>query len=220
MLVQILLVAHIAVLGYWLGAELVINSTYRYVAFRADMPFVERGRLMDHVMDVDQHVRYGLALQAALGTALAALYGYVPGGTTTAIVAGVVGAAWLGFIEVVHARRSSAQGRRLAALDRGMRYVLLVLVLAIVAGMLGDAWPLPRWLRFKLACYAGVIACGVGIRVALLGHFRTWERMRREGVSEAGNAAIRRTYFSSTGILLLLLVFISAIVVLSIWKPA
>ena len=84
MLVQALLVAHIAVLGYWLGAELVINSTYRYVSWSGAMPFPERDRLMQHVMDVDQHVRYALILQAGLGAALAALLGHVPGGAPVA----------------------------------------------------------------------------------------------------------------------------------------
>jgi hypothetical protein len=220
MLVRALLVAHIAVLGYWLGAELVINSTYRYVAFGSGMPFAERGRLMEHVMDVDQHVRYGLALQAALGTALAALYGYVPGGMATGAVAGALGAAWLGFIEIVHWRRNRPDGRRLAAIDRAMRYVLLVLVLAIAAGMVGGGWPLPGWLRWKLACFAGVIACGVGIRLALMEHFRTWERMKQNGVSDETNAIIRRTYLRSTAVLVLLWVFIGAMVVASVWKPA
>lgn len=50
-----LLAAHIAVLGYWLGAELVINSTYRLVCFADDMPFAQRDQLMDHVMAIDQH---------------------------------------------------------------------------------------------------------------------------------------------------------------------
>ena len=39
MLLHVLLVIHIVVLGYWLGAELVINSTYRYVSYGSDMPF-------------------------------------------------------------------------------------------------------------------------------------------------------------------------------------
>ena len=67
MLYTSLLVAHIAVLGYWLGSELVINHTYRYVSWSAGMPFAERDRLMDHVMDVDQHVRYALVLQLRPG---------------------------------------------------------------------------------------------------------------------------------------------------------
>ena len=42
MLLTVLLVAHIAVLGYWLGSELVINSTYRYVSYGRHVPFAER----------------------------------------------------------------------------------------------------------------------------------------------------------------------------------
>ena len=80
MLQKTLLVAHIVVLGYWLGADLVINSTYRYVSWSHGMPFAERSRLMDHVMHVDQHVRYALVLQLALGISLAALNGYLPFG--------------------------------------------------------------------------------------------------------------------------------------------
>ena len=74
MLETVLLVAHIAVLGYWLGSEFVINSGYRYVCRAATLPFIERNKLMDHVLDVDQHVRYAFILQIGLGTSLAALY--------------------------------------------------------------------------------------------------------------------------------------------------
>ena len=44
-------------------------------------------------MDVDQHVRYALVLQATLGTILLALYGYVPGGATLAWLAAGLGIA-------------------------------------------------------------------------------------------------------------------------------
>jgi hypothetical protein len=57
------------------------------------LPFAERDRLMDHVMDVDQHVRYALVLQAGLGTMFAAAYGYFPGGTTLAWAAAVAALA-------------------------------------------------------------------------------------------------------------------------------
>ena len=80
MLIEALLAIHIAVLGYWLGSEFVINSEYRYVCRTPSLPFAERNKLMEHVLDVDQHVRYALVLQAVLGTILAALIGYIPGG--------------------------------------------------------------------------------------------------------------------------------------------
>ncbi|MCA3254243.1 MAG: hypothetical protein INF91_01340 [Alphaproteobacteria bacterium] len=217
---QALLAAHIAVLGYWLGSELVINSTYRYVSYADAMPFAERDRLMEHVMHVDQHVRYALVLQAALGTALAASYGYVPGGRTVATGALVVGALWLLYVEGVHRLRHSAAGQRLAAIDRASRYVLMALLLALAIGLVGGAWPMPLWLRWKLAAFAGVMASGVGIRFALIAHFRTWAIMRRDGVTPETNAIIRRTYVAATSVLVVLWLFIAVIVALSLWKPA
>lgn len=220
MLLQILLVAHIAVLGYWLGSELVINSTYRYVCYGSDIPFAERSRLMEHVMNVDQHVRYALVLQAGLGFTLAALYGYVPGGGTTAWTIGIVAFLWLAFVEITHRLRHSAAGKSLAAFDRWSRYPLMALLVAIALGLIGSGWNMPGWLHLKLALFAGVMACGVGIRVALMAHFRTWAVMAREGPNSETNAIIRKTYVRATCVLVLLWVFIAAIVAASVWKPA
>lgn len=220
MLLHILLVTHIAVLGYWLGSELVINSTYRYVSYGSDIPFDARDRLMDHVMHVDQHVRYALVLQAGLGFTLAVLYGYVPGGTGTAVAIGVFAAIWLGFVELVHRMRHRPRGKRLAAFDRRSRYVLLACLVAIALGVLGHDWNMPLWLRIKLGLFACVIASGVGIRLALIDHFRTWAVMAREGPSAATNAIIRRTYWRATGVLVMLWVFIATLVTVSVWKPS
>ena len=220
MIVAWLLAAHIAVLGYWLGSEFVINSTYRYVSFSDRMPFDERSRLMEHVMHVDQHVRYALVLQPTLGTAIAAMYGLVPGGETTAIVAGVLGALWFAFVEAVHRLRHSPVGKALGAIDRGSRYVLMAVLIAIATGLVGGDWPMPEWLRWKLALFACVMMCGVGIRIALISHFRTWAIMARDGPNDETNAIIKRTYFRATSVLLLLWVFITLIAILSVWKPA
>ncbi|WP_439469868.1 hypothetical protein [Blastomonas fulva] len=214
-----LLAAHIAVLGYWLGSELVINSTYRYVCRADGMAFPERDRLMDHVMHVDQHVRYALILQASLGTVLAARLGYVPGGDAVAVAAALTGLAWLAFVEVVHRLRHRPAAATLGAIDRGSRYFLMAVLVAIAAGLIGGAWPIPAWLRWKLALFAGVMMSGVGIRIALIAHFRTWTVMKRDGPTPATNAIIRRTYVRATSVLLLLWAFILAIVVLSVWKP-
>ncbi len=218
-MVQVLLVMHIAVLGYWLGSELVINSTYRYVAYGSDMPFAERSRLMEHVMHVDQHVRYALVLQVGLGFALAAYYGYLPGGEASALAAGLFAALWLGFVEVTHRARHSRLGARLGTIDRVSRYVLMALFVAIALGLIGGGWGMPFWLRVKLALFAGVMASGIGIRLALISHFRTWALMAEQGVTDERNAIIRRTYVKATSVLLVLWLFIIAIVAISIWKP-
>ncbi len=219
MLLQTLLAAHIAVLGYWLGSELVINSTYRRVAYGSQLPFQERTRWMDHVMNVDQHVRYALVLQAGLGFMLAALFGFIPGGRASAWAVAGVATLWLAFVELAHRLRGRPAGRWVAALDRRMRYLFIVLLLALSAGWIGATWPMPFWLRVKLALFAGVMACGVGIRLALLAHFRTWALMASEGPTPRTDATIRRVYVRATSVLALLWLFIAAIVWVSLWKP-
>lgn len=219
MLVKVLLVAHIGVLGYWLGSELVINSTYRFVSWSAGMPFAERSRLMDHVMDVDQHVRYALVLQAGLGTMLAALFGYLPGGAALAWAALAAMGGWLVLVEVTHRWRGQRAGQRLAAVDRGLRYLLIVALLLLAGGATAGRAALPAWLVWKLVAFSGVIACGLGIRYALMAFYRTWTEIAREGSSPAREQSIRRIYVQATSVLGLLWAFIAAIVALSVLRP-
>lgn len=220
MMISILLVTHIAVLGYWLGSELVINSTFRYISWASSLDYRERNRLMDHVMNVDQHVRYALVLQLGLGFALAALYGFVPGHTASAWTALALMAAWLIFVEVVHRKRSAPIGDTLAAIDRRSRYLLL-LALIVYGGMgLASMNTLPAWLSLKLLGFAGVISCGVGIRFALIHWFRVWLDIRDNGSSASNEQALRSAYTRATAVLIGLWVFIAGIVYLSVWKPA
>lgn len=219
MLETVLLVAHIAVLGYWLGSEFVINSGYRYVCRAASLPFDERNKLMDHVLDVDQHVRYALILQMGLGTALAALYGFIPGGTTTALTAGVIAAIWLAFVEFIHHNRKSATGARLSFIDRSIRYVLMVGLTIIGIGALMTDGDMPTWLAWKLILFAAVMASGVGIRISIIDFYRTWAKIKVDGSTPEHEKSIWHIYTYGTGILLGLWVLIAAIVVVSVWKP-
>lgn len=218
MLFNALLVAHIAVLGYWLGSELVINSTYRYVSWARSMPFPERDRLMDHVLDVDQHVRYALILQAGLGTALAALLGYLPGRQSLAVGALIAALGWLVLAEATHRLRKSPAGTKLAAVDRAIRYIALLALMSLSGGAIAGYLALPQWLAWKLGLFAGVIVCGLGIRWQIIRFFKAWRVIAADGSSDSLEHEIRRTYVAATSILGALWCFIAGIVILSIWK--
>lgn len=219
MTVHVLLVLHIVVLGYWLGSEFVINQTYRYVTLARDMDLAQRGHLMDHVMTVDQHVRYALILQLMLGFSLAALMGYLPGGGSMAAGAVALGLAWLVLVEWTHRRRKTPLGHQLARWDRVLRYMMMLALLALGVAVLSGSLSMPAWLGWKLLCFAGVMACGVGIRLVLLALPPLWQSMAREGSSEAHERALRQIYRRATSVLVLLWVFIGSIVWLSVVKP-
>ncbi len=215
-----LLVAHIIVVGYWLGAELVINSSFRFATRDVASSHDARDRMLKHVMDTDQHVRFALVLQASLGTILMAAYGWVPGGQPLMIAAAMVGLFWLCFVEYIHRVRHSVAGERLAALDRGSRYVLMAVLLLMSVGLIGGNWPIPLWLRFKFAAFAGVIATGVLVRLQLIRFFRVWGEMKSAGVTDARNARVIALEKQATFLIVMIWVFIAIIVALSLFKPA
>jgi hypothetical protein len=217
--VTVLLVTHIAVLGYWLGSELVINNTFRYLSWSAGMPFNERNRLMSHLMNVDQHVRYALVLQLGLGFALAALYGFIPGGEVSAWTFLLFMLVWLGFVEVIHHLRSSHIGNTLALIDRVSRYILILGLISIGIYNLFISPSIPDWLSWKLICFAGVVSSGVGIRIALIQYFAIWQNIEQEGSTQSNEKALKSSYVKATSVLVVLWVFISLIVYLSVWKP-
>ena len=213
-MLHLLQVLHVAVLGYWLGAEFVINGTFRHVSFASAMPFPARDRLMAHVMDMDQHVRYALVLQAGLGGVLALLEGYLPGGPALAAWVAVAAAAWLVLVEVAH------RTGRLAGVDRLVRVLVILLLVAVAAAAGSGALPLPAWLAWKLVLFAGVIACGLWIRRLLAAWFATWGTLAREGPGDATEARLRAGYWRATAVLGLLWLLIAGIVALAVLRPA
>ncbi|MEZ5498636.1 MAG: hypothetical protein R3E77_04300 [Steroidobacteraceae bacterium] len=212
-------VAHIVILGYWLGAELVINSTYRHFSFSGQSPMVERTRQLAHVMDVDQHVRYALLLQLGTGVVLAIGYGYLPGQAPAIWLTSILVVAWLALVELVHHRRLTKAGERLARFDRGLRYLAVVLLLIGATMAHGVLAATPGWLRLKLALFASIIACGVGIRLSLLPLFTLWKGLDGRTPDPSEEQAIHRIYWRSTAILLLLWLLIAGAVTLSVIKP-
>jgi hypothetical protein len=213
MIYPVLLALHVAVLGYWLGSEFVINSEYRFVVRRADLPVSARNAMMDHVMQVDQHVRYALVLQATLGLMLLGGMGLMPG--IVMWIAPLAGLGWLAMVEAVHRTRKAPIGRHLARIDRMFRYVLAAMLIA--AALAAPDWPV--WLRLKLALFAGVIACGVLIRMALIRHFQIWHEIVTSGSTQDREIAVRAIYRKATGILLILWTQIAAIALLGLFKP-
>jgi hypothetical protein len=209
----LLMVLHIAVLGYWLGSDLVINSEFRFIVHRSGLPLAARDAMTDHLMKVDQHVRYALVLQAVLGTLLLAGSGLMSARYGPAALA--LGIGWLALVEAAHRWRKEPRGARLARLDRLVRY-------AVAGALLAAAWvqaDWPGWLRFKLALFAGVIGCGVLIRFQLIRHFALWADILSDGSTPAREAALRVIYRRATAILALLWGLVLTIAALAVLRP-
>jgi len=76
-LYPLVLWAHVLVMGYRLGSELVINALTHYITHATTLPGVERMKLWDFLLHVDQHLRNAMIMSVPLGFSLASILGLV-----------------------------------------------------------------------------------------------------------------------------------------------
>jgi hypothetical protein len=213
--------AHVLVMGYWIGSDLVVNQLTHYIARSASLPPAERKRLWDLLIHVDQHPRNALILSVPIGFTLAALLGLMPLGRGGLVLLWLASAAWFGFMWLTHVRREAPSGPALARLDWRSRHVLIAAFLAIGVLSLATGAPLQApWLAWKAILFAGVLACGIGIRFYIADAYRAWPRIWAGQGNEADEATVRAAMRRGTYVLWLLWALLVAIGWLGAVKPA
>jgi len=138
---SLLLWAHVLVMGYWLGSELVINALTHYIARTTSLSGAERMRLWDFLLDVDQHVRNAMIMSVPLGFSLAGILGLAPIEGWTLVAVWVLSALWFWFMWMVHWRRKAPEGLTFARWDWRLRYVLMALCAGSALWSLATGWP-------------------------------------------------------------------------------
>lgn len=205
--------AHVLVMGYWLGSELVINALTHYIARSRSLPAAERMRLWDFLLDVDQHVRNALILSVPLGFTLAAMLGLLPLGAPGLVALWAASLLWFWFMWLVHWRRKSPEGRRLAVWDWRLRYLLIALFAGSALWSLASGAPYPtRWLALKVLLFSGVMVCGIAVRHYILEAYRDVLPAVAEGrATDAEEALFRRLMARATWALVVLWVLLFTI---------
>ena len=212
--------AHVLVMGYWLGSELVINALTHYIARASSLPADERMRLWDFLLDVDQHVRNALILSVPLGFTLAAMLGLVPLGGAGLAALWVLSALWFWFMWLVHWRRKTPQGRALAVWDRRLRYLLIAVFAGSALWSLATGRPYPTvWLALKVLLFSGVMACGIAVRHYIREAYREALPAIAAGRATAAHEAdFRRLMVKGTWALVVLWTLLFAIGALGAFK--
>ena len=217
---EILLWLHVLVMGYWIGSDLVVSALTHYVARGSSLPAAERKRLWDFLLHVDQHPRNALILSMPLGFTLAAQIGLLQLGNAGLLALWIASALWFGYMWVTHWQRSSAMGAQLAKWDWRSRYLLIALLLAIGIKSLLTGQPLAApWLAWKVILFAGVLACGIGIRFYIRDAYRAWPRIWAGQGTEADEQIVRTAMNRGTYVLWLLWLLLFVIGWLGVAKP-
>lgn len=156
---------HILLFVYWLGADVGVFHSARFVRNR-ELSLEGRRTALQILAWIDQIPRYCLVLMLPVGYTLAATIGVVSMPAAGYVVLWAVAAIWLWMVWAISAWQGEARGEQLRRIDLGWRCVL-------AAGLLWDAWEGIRgtghlhadWIVMKFVLYSMMIFCGVMIRV-------------------------------------------------------
>jgi len=219
-LYDFLLWMHILVMGYWIGSDLVVNALTHYLARAEALPGPERKRLWDFLMHVDQHPRNALILSVPLGFTLAAQIGLARLDNAALAVLWAGSAVWLGYMWFAHWGREGAAGAALAKWDWRTRYILIATFLFIGVQSLATGEPLAApWLAWKVILFAGVMACGIGIRHYIRETYAAWPRIWEGRGTAEDEATVRKALMRATRVLWVLWLLLFVIGWLGTAKP-
>lgn len=218
---SLVLWAHVLVMGYWLGSELVINALSHYCARATWLSGTQRIHLWDFVLDVDQHVRNAMIMSVPLGLSLAAWMGLSPLRGGWLALVWVLSIAWFTLMWATHLKRKTPLGPKLAAWDWGVRYVLIAAFGISGLVSLATGWPFAsKWLALKIFLIAPAIACGLGVRYYIrMAYQKALPAIANDTAGAEENAIFQMTMVRGTWVLVGLWVILFTIGALGALKP-
>ena len=121
---------------------------------------------------------------------------------------------------LTHCKRQGNAGSRLAWWDWRIRYVLIAAFLAmgILSLLTGSPLAAP-WLAWKVILFAGVMACGIGIRYHMRQCYRAWPRIWEGRGTAEDEASLRKALMRATYVLWVLWGLLFMIGWLGVTKP-
>lgn len=164
---ELLIVAHILIIGYWLGTDLAVYYISNAIV-DANKPVPVRLFAAKLMFLLDMVPRTALILTLLTGLSLAGSRWFPPGMIAAWWLWPML-LAWLGLTWAVFRLEHSEWGHRLARIDFAFRLVVTLVCftmsLALFFGI-GPFSPVP-WLAAKLGIMAFIIALGLVIRIQL-----------------------------------------------------
>ena len=219
------LLLHLLLLTYWLGADLGVFYSSRYV-LRADLPPASRMVALKIMSWLDVTPRLCLVLFLPSGVTLMALDDYgrdiFYGWPLMAIW--VAGLAWLGLVIADHVLPESPLHATVRRLDLAVRFAVVTGLLASAAYALTVAHPFgvdtnPKWLGGKVGLYAIAIACGIAIRFKLRPFGPALGRLMTEGPSPDVERDLRGAIVGSQPFVAGIWLCVLGAAVLGVFKP-
>jgi hypothetical protein len=209
---------HILLFAYWLGADLGVFYGARRAA-RPGLTYQERIKIRQVVMVIDMAPRTALILMLPVGFHLSSQWNPSISTNSLAII-WVAGLAWLAIMWAVHFRVGTAFGELLRKVDLGIRYLILVSMVAIgVLSLLGVGPFAQAWLAAKALLFAVIICLGLGLRIVGARNTPVMEKLRLEQDVAAAEVELDKNHKAAATLALSLWFIVAVMAFLGTLKP-
>ena len=217
-LYSLLVYAHVICFVYWLGGDLGVYFSAKYVANR-NLALDERLRFLHLLAIVDMGPRTALILILPLGFQMSVMLGVMelPG----SILLGIWGAslAWLSLAWALFFNERNPAMEGWKKVDAYIRIAVIVIMSGLGVLSLAAEGPFfTDWLALKAALYGIVVSLGLYLRTVI----KDWQKgfgMVRAGDADAGNDLIEHASSKSKIAALTLWALVAIIAFLGNVKP-
>lgn len=191
--IALLKFAHILGLVYWLGADLGVFYS-SFVLCDDRKPTAVRLSAAKMLFALDQAPRISMTLMLPLGVHLAARLGYIAAPGWVIPVTWALALAWLTMVLVLHFKGHGGKLGWLTTVDFAFRTAVVMTLLALSGAALGGFIAgFTTWAAIKLAIFAGLVVCGLLVRIRLKPFGPAFAALAADRAGDAENLAIRRS---------------------------
>ncbi len=189
--IALLQLVHVLLFVYWLGGDLGVFYASFFVADDTLSP-AQRQTAAKILIGLDQGPRICMPLILAVGMHLAWRLGALGVPPAAIGLVWLLALAWLGMVLALHFGHGRAFVPRLTGFDFRFRIVMLVAILGTaLGGLLAGTPAMPAWVAVKLLVFAGLVGCGLLVRLRFKPFMPAFAELMTSGPSEAVNQRIR-----------------------------
>jgi hypothetical protein len=187
----VLVYIHIVLFVYWLGGDLGVYVTSKYVADRK-LSMDERFRFMNALMVCDMGPRTALILLGPVGLEMARIIGVIEVSSAVGGMAWLLSFVWLGANWWMFYNDRHPMTAKLRTADLYLRYVLIAGIAAFaIYSMVNEGPVMTAWMQVKLLVFAVVISLGVYLRFEIAQWIIGFGMVRQGGeAADKGNTII------------------------------
>lgn len=215
----LLVIVHVLLFAYWLGADWGVYVTARYVADQK-LPVDERLRFLQAAFRIDLLPRLSFTLLLPVGLHLAALYGAWPASPLRLSVVWAASLAWTGLNFAGYLQSGRPLGDRIRAWDQSIRMVLAPLLIAIGLWSAFAGGPVGAlFIALKLALFGLMVIVGLYLRGIMKNWAEGFRRLRTAGNSPEVDQLFQRSLARARYVAFFMWSLSGAMAVLGVAKP-